>query len=275
MRADGGSAATGTSSRLLEPLRDGPLTAYVLLAVVLSWAWWVPVALAGGTASHVPGLLGPLVAAVLVSAATGGREALRRLRGRFGAFRWWLLALTPALVGALAAVVAQLVGHRPSWGDFAVMPGVPEWPWPVVVLVLLVVGGLGEEVGWRGSAWTRLRRHLDLRDAALVLTIPWAVWHLPLFWIDSGLAGLSPLVVPGWLLGLASGSVVLGWLYERSGSLLVVALAHTAVNVASGTRGGEGPVAAAVTVGVIAAATAVLAAARRGGRTGSPGSGAP
>ncbi len=248
---------------LREVARDQEVIAYVVLAVALSWAWWVPVALTGGTASHVPGLLGPAVSAVLVTTATGGREGLRRLRGRFGSPRWWALALVPLLVGAVAAAAVHVTGDGPSARDFAVMPGIPDWSWPVVVLVLLVVGGLGEEVGWRGVAWTRLRRRLGLRNAAPALTVPWAVWHLPLFWIDSGLADLSLAVVPGWLLGLTSGAVVLGWLYERSGSLLVVAVAHTAVNVASGTRGGTGLVAAGVSVGVIVAAMVVLAVGRR------------
>ncbi|WP_147262012.1 CPBP family intramembrane glutamic endopeptidase [Blastococcus sp. TF02A-26] len=261
-----GAAEAGTSpalSGLRALVRDRQLTAYLLLAVALSWAWWVPVAVTGGTVSHVPGLLGPMLAAVAVTAATGGRAGLRRLRGRLGAPRWWLVALLPLPVAATVAAVAHVTGDGPAPGDFAVMPGIPAWSWPAVLLVLLVVNGLGEEVGWRGLAWTRLRRRLGLRDAALVLTVPWALWHLPLFWIDSGLADLSPLVLPGWLLGLACGSVVLGWLYERSGSVGVVALAHTAVNVASGTRGGEGLVAAVVSAGVIAAAMAVLAADRR------------
>ena len=34
--------------------RERELIAFVVLAVILSWAWWVPVALAGGTASHFP-----------------------------------------------------------------------------------------------------------------------------------------------------------------------------------------------------------------------------
>jgi len=51
--------------------RDRVLVAYVALAFLFSWAWWLPVAIAGGTASHYPGLLGPLVAAVVVTLATG------------------------------------------------------------------------------------------------------------------------------------------------------------------------------------------------------------
>jgi uncharacterized protein len=250
----------GTKAVLTTLSRDHVLVAYVALAFAFSWAWWVPVAVAGGTASHYPGLLGPMVAAVLVTLATDGVAGLRRIAGGLGRPRWWALALSPLLVGAVAAVVAHAVGNGPSTAELADMPGVPAWSWPAVFLVVLLVGGLGEEAGWRGLAWPRLRRHWNLRDAALLLTVPWAVWHLPLFWIDSGLAGMPPYVVPGWLVGLASGAVVLGWLYERSGSLAVVALAHTSVNLASATQAGEGLVAAVVSAGVIAAAVLVLRA---------------
>ena len=243
--------------------RDRQVVAFVGLAVLFSWAWWIPVARAGGTASHFPGLLGPMLAAVLVTLGSEGRPGLRRLRGRLGAPRWWLLALSPLVVGAVVVTISRAVGGGPSPASLAHMPGVPAWSWPAVFVVVLLVGGIGEETGWRGLAWHRLRQRHGLRNAALLVTVPWAFWHLPLFWIDSGLASLPLYLVPGWLVGLASGAVVLGWLYERSGSLLVVALAHTAVDMASGTRGTEGLAAAVVSVAVIAAAMAVLAADRR------------
>jgi membrane protease YdiL (CAAX protease family) len=250
----------GSRAVLTALSRDRVLVAYVALAFLFSWAWWVPVAVAGGTASHYPGLLGPMAAAVLVTLSTDGVAGLRRIAGGLGGPRWWALALSPLLVGAIAAVVAHALGNGPSTAELVDMPGVPAWSWPAVFLVVLLVGGVGEEAGWRGLAWPRLRRHWNLRDAALLLTVPWAVWHLPLFWIDSGLAGMPLYVVPGWLVGLASGAVVLGWLYERSGSLAVVALAHTSVNLASATRAGEGLVAAAVSAAVIVAAVLVLRA---------------
>jgi uncharacterized protein len=244
--------------------RDRELIGFVVLTFILSWAWWIPIAVAGGTASHFPGLLGPMLAAVVVTAAAGGLRGLRRLPGRLGAPRWWALALSPLVVGAVAVGVAHATGDGPSLGALSDMPGLPPWSWPGVFLVVLLANGLGEETGWRGLAWPRLRQRLGLRDAALMLTVPWALWHLPLFWIDSGLAGLPLYAVPGWLVGLASGAVVLGWMYERSGSVLVVALAHTSVNMASATRGSEGLIPAAVSVAVIAAAVVVLRTDRRG-----------
>ena len=63
-----------------------PLAAYVLLAFGFSWAWWVPLAVAGrvvrpgsGEPTHFPGLLGPLLAALAVTALTGGRSGVRTL----------------------------------------------------------------------------------------------------------------------------------------------------------------------------------------------------
>lgn len=71
--------------------------------------------------------------------------------------------------------------------------------------------------------------------------------------------GFELLVVPGWLLGLAAGAVVLGWLYERArSSLLLVALFHTLLNMASATRGTEGIPAGVVSGMVILWAIAIL-----------------
>lgn len=244
-------------------LGDRVLVSYFTLAFALSWAWWIPAALAGGSTSHFPGLVGPLLAAVVVTARNRGRPGLRQLLGRRGGAGWYAVALLPLMVGASAVVGLWLVGSGPATDDLSRMPGLPTWPWITTFAVVLIVNGLGEETGWRALAWQRLRDRHGLRDAALLLAVPWALWHLPLFWLDSGLGSLPPAVVPGWLVGLASGAVVLGWLYERSGSVAVVALAHTTITMMSGTAGAEGMVAATVSAAVIVTAVALLRAEAR------------
>ncbi|MGH2578808.1 MAG: nitroreductase/quinone reductase family protein, partial [Actinomycetota bacterium] len=47
-------------------VRRHPLAAFYLTAFAVSWGYWVSDALAGGTWSHAPGLLGPMIAAVIV-----------------------------------------------------------------------------------------------------------------------------------------------------------------------------------------------------------------
>jgi membrane protease YdiL (CAAX protease family) len=59
---------------------------------------------------------------------------------------------------------------------------------------------------------------------------------------------------------MAAGAVVLGWLYEQAhASILVVALFHACLNMASATRGTEGVVASVVSMVVIGWAVVILA----------------
>jgi hypothetical protein len=58
----------------------------------LTWAWWLPLAVAGRTVTqgdgwptHFPGLLGPSLAALLVTAATRGSSGVGELLRRAGA----------------------------------------------------------------------------------------------------------------------------------------------------------------------------------------------
>jgi uncharacterized protein len=233
---------------------------------VWSWGYWLPLAARGGEGSHVPGLLGPAVAALIVTAVVDGRRGLRELGGRMRRWRiparWYLAAFAPLVTGALGIAILLIVSPETialrSLGSF---PGLPDVGWLGVFVLALVINGFGEEVGWRGFVWPRLRRRRSLGGAALVLAVPWAIWHLPTFWLATGM-DLEPHVIPGWLVGLAAGAVVLGWLYERTGSLLLVALFHASLNMISGT---DVPVLPAVltSMAIIVAAVALLRRTRR------------
>ncbi|MEK8171770.1 CPBP family intramembrane glutamic endopeptidase [Streptomyces sp. M19] len=49
---------------------------------------------------------------------------------------------------------------------------------------MVVSGPLSEEPGWRGTAYPRMRASMNRFQVGLVLGVIWAVWHLPLFFID-------------------------------------------------------------------------------------------
>lgn len=68
-------------------------------------------------------------------------------------------------------------------------------------------------------------------------------------------------MLPGFLVGMAAGAVVLGWLYEQAhSSVLIVALFHACLNMASASRGTEGLVATVVSIVVIGWAVLILRA---------------
>jgi CAAX protease family protein len=245
------------------------LLSFVVLTYALSWGYWVPLVVTGhvvrlgSSVTQFPALLGPMLAAFALTAVTGGWAGVRELASRVLRWRvplrWWLVAIgTPLLLVAVALVVMVIGPGLPDLSAFGRMAGLPEWGVLFVWAAFVLVNGLGEETGWRGYALPLLRRRRGLLTAGLLLVPIWAGWHLPLFFLLQNYRDLGPVGIPGFLIGLACGSVVLAWLYESAvGSVLIVAVWHGTYNLTAATEGARGTVAAVVSTGVMVAAVVI------------------
>jgi membrane protease YdiL (CAAX protease family) len=265
-------------SSFVRSIRAHPVAWYVALAYALSWGYWVPLVLTGqvvrpgGSATQFPGLFGPMVAALAVTAVADGRLGLRDLGQRMVRWRvsvrWWLIAVgSPLLLVAVAVTALALGPGRPDLGDFGRMAGLPQWG-VLFVWVVFVLAGLGEETGWRGFLYSRLRHRHGWRTSALLVVPFWAAWHLPLFFLIQSYRDLGPIGFPGFVIGLTCGSIVLGWLYDSaSSSVLIVAVWHGTYNLTSATAAAHGTVAAVVSTGVSLAAVALIVIYRKGIRS--------
>jgi membrane protease YdiL (CAAX protease family) len=107
---------------------------------------------------------------------------------------------------------------------------------PIVVVypmlffyIMLLRGGFGEEMGWRGYALPHLLEQYNTTVAALLIGVGWAVWHLPLFFIRGTQQSGSFVLYLVSVIGL---SIILAWLYTRSrGSVLLTTVFHAQWNV--------------------------------------------
>ncbi len=222
---------------------DSGLAVYFALAFVLAWVFWVPAALSeqGAVGGSPPtamlvvlGTFAPSVAAVLVAARKGGAGA-RPLLGQLLRWRvgpgWYAVAL----FGPAALMLVAIGLHVALGGAVPDFPEPSRWPLVAVnlVLVLLVGGPLGEELGWRGFALPRLQaRHGALR-ASVVLGVVWALWHLPLFAVPGAPQGQVPFLL--FVAQAVALSVFFAWAYNGSaGSLPIVLLLHASVNTWAG-----------------------------------------
>jgi uncharacterized protein len=268
--------------------RDGPrldvraLVVFFALAYALSWSWVIPLAVAHevvrrgvGWPTHLPALLGPAVAAVVVTAWTMGRPGVRDLGARVVRWRvplrWWLAAVSPVVFLGLGLIAMAAAGKAlPGAGDFGSFSGIPAIGLGWVVL-LIFVGALGEETGWRGYALPQLQRRFSPLASSLILAVLWFGWHLPQFLVIATYRDFAPAGYVGMFLGLACGAVVLTWLYNRSGgSILLVAVWHSLYNVVSGTQAATGILAAVVSTLIMIQAIVLIVLevrARRRGRS--------
>jgi membrane protease YdiL (CAAX protease family) len=261
----------------------GRPASFVVLAYALSWAWVIPLAATGATVvsghgwpTQFPALLGPLLAAV-VCAALAGRRSLRELtagmvRWRIG-WRWWLVTISPILA-LLAALAEQAVvgAGVPSWSAFAGFSGVPAgWGVLGVAFALVLIGGFGEEAGWRGYLLPTLQRRFGPLAATGIVAAVWAGWHLPQFFLIQTYEDFPVAMLPVFLVGMAGGAVVLTWLYNRTRSILACAVWHGLYNLAGASAAasaGSGVIAAAVWSFVVLGAGVLLSLEWRAIRAG-------
>lgn len=257
-------------------VRRHRLASYLAVAAAVSWSWWVAMALdgqivrPGGTTSHFPGLFGPMIAAFAVAVLADGLCGARDLAGRMLRWRtsprWYALSVAPSLVFATAIMLLAITGGPvPTVGQLARYSGLPEVGLPAVILLAFLGNGFGEEVGWRGFAMPTLRTNHGFLRAAVTVGVIWALWHVPSFGVIETYRTMGLAIVPIFAIGLGSGAIVFGWLYERSGgSILIVALAHLSLNMATATEAGRGLPQALVTTAIVVWAVLIVVAELRG-----------
>ena len=228
-------------------LRRHPLAAFFALSYALSWFLWSPLWLPTFGFDRLPilpyhhalGALGPITAALLISAKEGNGRGPRDLLSRMVAWRgrlaWVGVGLLAPFALLLVAALAALVvtGAPVPLGEIGRSREFPEFSALGFLLYNVISFGYGEEVGWRGFALPRLQTNRSALAATLLLSVGWALWHAPLFLYRPGYLGMGLTGAAAWFVSLLTGAVLLTWLYNESrGSLLVVSLFHASVDVA-------------------------------------------
>jgi CAAX protease family protein len=230
--------------RLTQEVRDRPAVAFVVLAFLFSWSAWLPLLAAvqgwlpmkPWSGLHLIGGLGPAASAFVVVGLTQGRPGRRRLLGQLTAWRgrraaWTFALLVPPVLLLIAAPLSALVAGSPPgglrWSAFGTSTEFASLPVFVWWIVNVVFYGFGEEVGWRGFLQPRLEDRHSVVTAAGLVSVPWAVWHLPLFGITPSYRAMPIVGFVGFAASIWVASLIFAWLlHVGRGSLLVVVVFH-------------------------------------------------
>lgn len=222
------------------------LIVYFGLSCLISWTVWLPLYLPAFGINTWPGIpflhglgaLGPSIAALLTSLIfNGSANTLQFIKSGFrlkSRFYIGIALLSPLLLHIAAILFFSL--ETSSFVDLAKMGRsreFTEWSAAAFFAHNFVFFGIGEETGWRGFALPRLQQRFNAFNSSLLLTLPWAAWHWPLFLFRPGYTAMSIVEITGWLFSLLMGSVLLTWLFNSSkGSILACAVFHAFVNIA-------------------------------------------
>ncbi|MBP0973317.1 MAG: CPBP family intramembrane metalloprotease [Oscillospiraceae bacterium] len=106
---------------------------------------------------------------------------------------------------------------------------------PLMFLLVLVSGPLGEELGWRGYYLTSKAKRYSVLKASLITGLVWSFWHLPLWFLRGG-NGIDLLIyILAFIVQTTSQTVVFGYIYTKHRNLVYTILIHTFDNFLAGT----------------------------------------
>jgi membrane protease YdiL (CAAX protease family) len=185
--------------------------------------------------------VGLLLPAVVITWIADGREGLRALRQRALAFgvpaRWYALAIVGVPLTSLAAI-APFDG----WPEQMSGPSLTSAFTVGLVLQLAVVFvtvNWAEEIAWMGFFQTRLQGRHGPVLAAVITGPVFAFGHISQLLEHSLAATLSLLTL--MVVVCIPFRALLGWIYNHTGSLVLVGLVHAAANAtAAGSILGTG-----------------------------------
>jgi membrane protease YdiL (CAAX protease family) len=234
-----------------------PILVFVATAYAFSIALSLVVGLTGGHNSPLIGLayLSMFLPAVAVSIVNSPMNEPPRVRWDHFPLKYLPVALflIPGVLHAVMLPAIAAVEGRLPWEDWLTRqadglyhaPASRGWGIPTVQglighIVLNAVVGLViasflsffEELGWRAWLLPRLKDRMGGSRAVIVTAVIWGLWHVP-FQLSGiqHIEGVSPVQLALTLpFGIIVSGLIIGWLWLRTESIWLVAIAHGALN---------------------------------------------
>jgi membrane protease YdiL (CAAX protease family) len=208
-----------------------PVVSFVILVYVLSFPLilllrfvdlpFMPILI---YASWTPNIAAFLVLGLILREKGG----IRRLISGWGKwrvrFQWYLVAISPLLMAFLIAGVNLVLGGVATGETLQLGTSLLGF-----LIVSIITGATGEELGWRGFLLPRLQERFTGLSASLIVGVIWAFWHLPLWFLP----GYGWDIVPYWAFALAtvSSSVIYTFVVNKTdGSMLMASIFHMMTN---------------------------------------------
>lgn len=139
---------------------------------------------------------------------------------------WSLIVLTPVLIAAILLGMELIKGVNIEWSNFKLSYIIP------LIFLNLIMGPLGEEIGWRGHLYPLIKENYGWMAGAMLVGIIWALWHAPLWFIDS-----PQSKIPFWAFAtnVICLSILMSIVHNHSNnSILLIIAFHLIFNVCLG-----------------------------------------
>ena len=181
-------------------------------------------------------LVGPSIAGLLLIGLIDGVKGYRELFSRLSKWRidirWYAVVLGAPL---LATVILSLLSFFSPEFTPALFTSSDKSGLIMMGVGVGLMVGLFEELGWTGFVIPRMRQSYGIKTTGLMVGLLWGAWHFPPFWETNSFTELVPLTLLmvrlfAWLPPFR---VLMVWVHEQTGSLLLTILMHASLVLAT------------------------------------------
>jgi membrane protease YdiL (CAAX protease family) len=209
-----------------------PIACYFILVFSITWGGTfalgledflrgVELDLIGAVPIAIIMLAGPLVTGIIMTWITGGQAGIRDLCRRIGKWkvggRWYqALLIFPFMILAVQVPLSILFTPKlaPIFNPIGILGG--------------LMAGVQEEIGWMGYAYPKMQQRFGILRAGIVLGVIHALWHAPADFIGN-FNTMQMEWLPyflGFSIFIVALRIIIVWIYENTGSLLLAMLVH-------------------------------------------------
>lgn len=220
---------------------------FYITCFVFTWIFWIAAAIISKSENDngismllmLFGLLSPAVTAV-TTVLTSKNDPLKQdlKRKIIGFYRIKPLSILAGIIGFMVIVLlsillsllfGQSIEQLSFTEDFSFSIGGSS------ALLTILLAAIIEEIGWRGYGEDSVAAYFSWFTESIIFGFVWALWHLPLFWIQGtyhyGLRELGIGYVLNFLISVMPMGFLTTWVYVKNNrSMLACIIFHLFVN---------------------------------------------
>lgn len=230
----------------METYKYRPVRFYIT-CFVTTWMFWIAAAFISRSENDngismilmLFGLLSPAVTAITTVLASKNKTLKQDLKRKIiGFYRIKPLSILAGIIGFMVIVLlsillsllfGQSIDQLSFTEDFSFSIGGSS------ALLTILLAAVIEEIGWRGYGEDSVAAYFSWFTESIIFGFVWALWHLPLFWIEGtyhyGLRELGIGYVLNFLISVMPMGFLTTWVYVKNNrSMLACIIFHLFVN---------------------------------------------
>lgn len=207
-------------------IKNNQILSFITFTYLFSWVLWSYLLITQNITNTTQWLIiiggfGPFFGAIIANYFAGGKEQIikwfQKIINRDITIKSILFSLIyPLIIAFLVYIIIKTF----NFNQFLTNIDTVWYLYPLNLFFIMILGGVQEELGWRGFALPKLINNFNPFTASVIVGAIWFFWHLPLVFIEG--AAQSKLPILWYFINIIAISIILTYLLSMVKGLIII-----------------------------------------------------